>query len=681
MDKFPFNSMRFYLMLTTILLLPGMLVVAENKPDHHTCTSPDGNIHAIFSIVKQKPVYAVLYGKDTLIRSSSLGFVLKDNDSLCRFRVLRTDSLRFSETWKPVWGTCSQILNKYNELKIELEDLRNSRRMWVYFRCYNDGFAFRYAFPEQSRLTDFIIMSEESRVNLSGKWDCWWHWADYFTLEKKYMHHPLDSVRHAGAPLTMKNETGHYLCIHEAAIEDYSSMTLLQEKPGMFKVQLVPWADGSLVKTAAPMQTPWRVFFITRRAGALLESNLLQNLNEPCAIKDVSWIKPMTYCGIWWEMHLGLKDWALGPRHGATTENARRYIDFAAENGIGGFLAEGWNTGWENWGKPGAFDYITPYPDYNLEEVVKYAKTKGIAYIGHHETGGDCPGYDTLAEKAFARFKALGIHAVKTGYAGPMQPAGEYHLGQAKVRHCNAIMKLAAKYEIMLDVHEPVTLSGLSRTWPNLMSAEGALGMEWNAWSDGNAPTHTCTLPFTRLMAGPMDYTPGIFDIDLSKHAKDRKAWNTKEGIKTAVHSTLSNQLALMIVLFSPVQMAADLPENYTGHPALAFLRNLPASWDETRVLDAEIGEYIVLARRKGSTWYIGAITNEQSRNLTVDLRTIIGHSAYTMDVCQDTPAAHYEKNPEAYEILRVENSKRKTMEVTLAPGGGCFMKLQLRGL
>jgi alpha-glucosidase len=678
MDKFPFNLKRFYF-VTILLLLPFIFAVAGVNKDKLSCSSPDGKIRAIFSLVKDKPVYAVLYGKDTLIRPSELGFVLKDNDSLCRFRLIATTENTFNETWQPVWGITSQIKNEYHELKIELEDLRKSRKMWVFFRCYNDGFAFRYAFPEQNGLKDFIIMSEESRIRLAGSWECWWSWADYNTLEKKYMHQPSDSAKHAATPFTLKSKNGCYLSIHEAAVDDYSTMTLLQEKPGCFKVNLVPWADGSAVKAAAPMQSPWRVFFISKRAGALLESNLLLNLNEPCAIKDVSWIKPMTYCGIWWEMHLGISGWAAGPRHGATTENAKRYIDFAAGNGIKGFLAEGWNTGWENWGKPGAFDYITPYPDYDLEEVVKYAKTKGIAYIGHHETGGDCSGYDTLAEKAFARFKELGIHAVKTGYAGGMIPLGEYHHGQAKVRHCNAIMKLAAKYEIMLDVHEPAPLSGLSRTWPNLMSAEGARGMEWNAWSDGNAPTHTCTLPFTRLMAGPMDYTPGIFDIDFSAHEKDRIRWNSSDSLKTSVHSTLSNQLALMIVLFSPVQMAADLPENYTGHPASAFLRDLPATWDETRVLDAEIGEYIVMARRKGNSWYIGAITNDQSRNLTVDLHQLTTGKPFTLDACQDTPNAHYETNPEVYEILRVENCSRKSMELKLAPGGGCLMKLQLQ--
>lgn len=675
MDNFPFNLKRFFF-VTILLLLPFIFVVAGVNKDKLSSTSPDGKIRTIFSIVEEKPVYTVLYGTDTLIRPSSLGFVLKDSDSLCRFRLLGTEIRKYNERWKPVWGICSEVENRYSELEIRLEDLRKQRRVNIIFRTYDDGVAFRYVVPEQTGLKDFVIMSEESRIRPADIRECWWAMADYFTLEKTYTHSVPDSVKHAGAPLTMKSSKGYYLCIHEAAIEDYASMTLLQEKPGCFKVNLVPWADGSAVKTSAPMRTPWRVIFITNRAGALLESNLLQNLNEPCAIKDVSWIQPMTYCGIWWEMHLGLKDWAAGPRHGATTGNAKRYIDFAADHGIGGFLAEGWNTGWENWGKPGAFDYITPYPDYNLEEVVNYAKSKGVAYIGHHETGGDCPGYDTLAEKAFARFKALGIHAVKTGYAGPMQPAGEYHLGQAKVRHCNAIMKLAAKYEIMLDVHEPVTLSGLSRTWPNLMSAEGALGMEWNAWSNGNPPTHTCTLPFTRLMAGPMDYTPGIFDIDLSTHANDRKAWNTKDGLKTAVHSTLSNQLALMIVLFSPVQMAADLPENYIGHPALTFIRNLPASWDETRVLEAEIGEYLVIARRKGHTWYIGAITNEQARNLTLDISPLTQGKAFSLDACQDTPNAHYESNPEVYEILRLENSTRKTLELKLAPGGGSLTKL-----
>jgi alpha-glucosidase len=640
--------------------------------------SPSGQICGWFLLTNGHPMYSIIYRNDTLIRPSSLGFVLQNNDSLTSFELIETSYTSFDETWATVWGTSSQVRNQYNELLVKLKDTRKDRLLNLYFRCYDDGFAFRYEFPQQQTLNEVVIISEESRINFSGSFDCWWSWADYNTLEKKYYHTPLDSATHVATPFTLRKSNGTYICVHEAAIDDYSTMTLkrVSGDNNLFQVNLVPWADGTLVKAKVPFKSPWRVFFISDRAGGLIESNLLYNLNEPSVIENVSWIKPMTYIGIWWEMHLGISTWKPGSHHGATTENAKRYIDFAASHNIKGFLVEGWNTGWENWGEKNAFDFVTPYPDFNLKEVVTYANSKGVSFIGHHETGGDTKSYEEHIEAAFSLYQQLGVHAVKTGYAGPVVPEGEYHHGQCMVQHYNKVMRLAAKYQIMLDVHEPIILSGLSRTYPNLMTAEGVRGMEWNAWSDGNMPSHTCTLPFTRGMAGPMDYTPGIFDIDLSAHTAERKKWNWLDTGNTAVHSTLVNQLALMVVLYSPLQMAADLPENYSGNKAFDFIENLPTTWDETRVIDAAIGEYIVIARRKGDKWFIGAITNEVGRKINVPLSFLNSSNPYKATQYLDALDADYIKNPEAYNVTVNTVKSNETIYLLLAPGGGAAIIL-----
>jgi alpha-glucosidase len=456
-------------------------------------------------------------------------------------------------------------------------------------------------------------------------------------------------------------------------------MTLLKDsaKVNSYKVNLVPWADGILVKAKKSVSSPWRAFIFGDNAGNLMESNLILNLNESCQIKDVSWIQPMLYSGIWWEMHLGISTWKEGEKHGATTENTKKYIDFASDNGIKGVLIEGWNTGWENWGKKDAFDFTSDASDFNLKEVVSYAKSKDVEIIGHHETGGDTESYEKRVKKAFKMYHKLGIRIVKTGYAGPVTPVGENHHGQRMVQHYNKVMKLAAKYEIMLDVHEPIVLSGLSRTYPNLMTAEGVRGMEWNAWSEGNSPTHTCILPFTRGIAGPIDYTAGIFDIDLSNFANEREKWNGLDNGKTAVHSTLSNQLALLVILYSPLQMAADLPENYKNHPAFECIKILPTTWDETVVLDAKIGEYVVVARRDSLTWFIAAITNENGRELEITFPNLNPDLQYKSRYFLDGEDAHFEENPESYLIEEKIHEITRKKTIKLAPGGGFVLLLE----
>lgn len=638
--------------------------------------SPHKKVLVGFNCSNGKAQYKVSYLGKPMIKGEQLGYLLKDR-KLSEFTVINSTITQHDEQWVPVWGQSSLIANRYSELKVELRS--GKTKLNVYFRAYDDGFAFRYELPKQTGLKKIEVLSEESRFSLFNISDCWWSWADYNTLEKLFQHTPIDSVSHVAAPFTLKRDDGIHMSIHEAAIEDYSTMTLKKESGASFHVNLVPWADGTLVKAKNSMRSPWRAFLFGEHAGDLLTSNVILNLNEPCRIDDVSWIQPMNYIGIWWEMHLGISTWSEGPKHGARTENAKRYIDFAAANGIKGVLLEGWNTGWENWGKPDAFDFVTPSSDLNLKEVVEYARSKGVEIIGHHETGGDTESYEEHLEKAFKYYHDLGIRVVKTGYAGPVTPSGEHHHGQCMVRHYNRVMKMAAKYQLMLDVHEPIVLSGQSRTYPNLMTAEGVRGMEWNAWSEGNLPSHTCTLPFTRGIAGPMDYTPGIFDIDLSMYKDQRNKWNSLDNGHSAVHSTLSNQLALMIVLYSPLQMAADLPENYEGHPAFAFVNSMPTTWDETRILDAKVGEYVLLARRLGTTWYVAGTTNETGRTLVVNTDFLSNSAKYLAVSCSDAKTSHYENEPETYVIHTSELVSGNKVAYNLAPGGGFILKIVMK--
>jgi alpha-glucosidase len=665
---------KFILTLGLIAIFHSIYAVEY----YEKINSPQGKIKLEFKIQSKKAQYEIFFEGSKIISNGHVGFLLLEKDSLSEFEYDHHKTYLVDESWIPVWGQNALIKNSYTEMIVDLKSTKN-RKLRLYFRLYDDGFAFRYEIPSQKNLKDINIISEESRFELIGKFNCWWIWADYNTLEKLYNQTGLDSVKHVATPFTMKRDDGLYMSIHEASIEDYSTMTLLKESGQTFKVNLVPWSDGILVKSKNKLKSPWRAFIIGKSAAEIANSNLIQNLNEYSKIKDPSWIKPMTYVGIWWEMHLGISSWHDKSKipHGATTENAIKYIDFAAENNIGAVLVEGWNSGWENWGKKNAFDFTSSSEDFDLKKVVAYAHSKSVEFIGHHETGGDTETYEKRVKKAFRLYKKLGVKAVKTGYAGPVSPVGEHHHGQCMVRHYNKVMKLAAKYHLMLDVHEPIILSGLSRTYPNLMTAEAVRGMEWNAWSEGNPPNHTCTLPFTRAIAGPIDYTAGIFDIDLSAHQGKRWKWNAEEKGKTAVHSTLSNQLALMIVLYSPLQMAADLIENYQNHPALYFIKSMPSNWDESRILDAEIGAYTITARRKGEIWYLAGICNEKGKELDLNLDFLEKDLPHYGLQCIDADNSHFEHHPEEYIIEEKILSSNDKLKIKMAPGGGFIMKLK----
>jgi len=658
-----------------ILLLISCSSIFSAYPSSFTLLSPSKNLAVQISIEQNRIYYEATFNQEKIINKSALGLVFSNEDSLVDFDFIRSENQTFNETWKPVWGQFSAIQNHYNELKIFLSDKKGNRPLNIIFRAYDDGFAFRYEYPDNSH--PITIMSELSEFALSQNNDCWWIWADYNTLEKLYQKTKISEATHVAAPFTIKTPKGNYLSIYEAGLDNYSSMTLRQQPADKqhFIVNLVRWADSSAVKTNGSFVSPWRCVQTATKAGKLMESSLILNLNAPAENQDYSWIKPINYIGIWWEMHLGISEWGMkNNRHGATTENAKRYIDFAAEHHIQGVLIEGWNTGWEDWGKPDAFDYITPYSDFNIREVVAYAKSKNIEIIGHHETGGDIISYEKSLERALEFYKSLGINYVKTGYAGPVNPPTEQHHGQYMVEHYNKVMRMAMKHHIMLDVHEPIIPSGLSRTYPNLMTFEGVRGMEWNAWSEGNPPAHTCILPFTRALAGPMDYTPGIFNIKLDKFASKRTKWNGLDQGNSSVHNTLSNQLALMVVLYSPMQMASDMIENYEGHPAIQFISNMPTTWDETHVLKAEIGEYVVVARRSGNRWYIAGISNEQSRTLNLDFGFLNDSKKHPYRLCGDTKASHFETNPESYQIEQKTVSAKDTIPLFMANGGGFLM-------
>ncbi|MBN2778891.1 MAG: glycoside hydrolase family 97 protein [Bacteroidales bacterium] len=637
-------------------------------------SSPSGKIVLRAGIEDNKFVYGIIYNDTVRMEHCELGYVYADGDSCTKLDIHIFQERTVDEIWKPKWGQYSSIKNNFNEMSVVLNQVDSDRQIQIIFRAYDDAIAFRY--KNLDSVDSITIMSEETQFGFKEDLETWWIWADYDTYEKLYNKTKLSECEHVAAPVTLKSKSGVYYCICEADIDNYSSMNLFKIDSLTFKSNLCPWSDGTKVKTKGGFESPWRVILITDNPGDLIESSTLYNLNDPPAIKELDWVKPVKYVGIWWEMHLGLSDWGMADgRHGATTENSIKYIDFAAENNFDAVLIEGWNTGWEDWGKQGAFDFVTPYSDFDIDSVVRYAKKRNIEIIGHHETGGDIISYERNLEKAFEYYKKHNIRYVKTGYAGGIIPSGESHHGQFMVNHYNKVMRTAMDYGIMLIVHEPVVPSGLARTYPNLLSFEGVRGMEWNAWSEGNPPSHTCIIPFTRGIAGPIDYTPGIFDIDLSNYIIKKKKWNSLDNGENAVHSTIANQIALMIILYSPVIMAADLVENYNNHPALNIVKMIPATWDDTKVLKSEIGEYIVIARRSGDKWFVAGITNEQERGVEINLNDFLNkNQEYDCSYITDHLLSHYEKFPEKYLMGNKVFTANESANTQMKEGGGFVM-------
>jgi len=627
--------------------------------------------------------YRVLHDDEVVVAWSRLGFVLQDAPPMNEgFRVASTGIVEGEERWEQPWGERREIRDRYVELTVELEEgTALGRRMTLVTRVFDDGLGFRFVWPEQENLGVFVIMDEETEFVLPGDPAAWWIPA-YAGNRYEYLYErtrlsglaadPL--LRAVHTPLTLETEDGLYLSLHEAALTDYASMTLEARAGSVLACDLVPWSDGTKVKASTPFRTPWRTIQIATRPGDLIESSLILNLNEPSRIEDTSWIRPMRYVGIWWSLHIGKETWKTGPQHGATTENTKRYIDFAARNGFGGVLVEGWNTGWDQgWLERGVFDFTTPTPDYDLEELARYAREKGVTLIGHLETGGDVHGFEQRMEAAFEQCRRLGIRAVKTGYVSQGQGirrydadgnliAKEWQHGQYMVRHFRKAVERAAAYGIMVNVHEPIKDTGIRRTWPNMLTREGARGQEYDAWSEGNPPEHTTTLPFTRLLSGPMDFTPGTFDVLIEPYRPDNR-----------VHTTVAKQLALYVVIYSPLQMASDLPENYEGNPAFGFIQAVPVDWEETRVLNAAIGDYVTVVRKErgGDAWYLGSITDERPRAFRVPLDFLDPGREYVASIYADGSGADWKANPKTVRITRERVNAETVLRIDLAPGGG----------
>ena len=649
--------------MRTIIYLLAMLFLASCTNQTQIVTSPDGAVTVKIITDNNVLQYSVNFHDKQVVLPSSLGFKFANQpDLLGPFILQKTERRNVDETWKPVWGFDSMIHNHFNELRLFFkEKLEPQRRFVLVFRVYDDGVGFRYEFRQQANMDKVAIISEETQFRLPGGM-AWWIPGDYESYEFLYNHTPLAKIDSANTPVTIELKTGPVISIHEAALYDYADMTLTHagKDSALFKSKLVPWPDGIKVKTKTPFRTPWRVIMIGAHAGDLMESHLIQNLNEPNKIKDTSWIHPVKYVGIWWGMHIGKWSWYYGPKHGATTERTKQYIDFASTHHIPGVLVEGWNKGWKTWLKgKNVQDYLKPYPDYDLKFLADYAKKKGVFLIGHHESGGNIPSYEEQIEEAFSLCEHLGIPAVKTGYAGKIHPEGMHHHGQWMVRHYQKVVEVAARHHIMIDAHEPIKDTGISRTWPNFLSREGARGMEYNAWSDGNPPEHTLILPFTRFLSGPMDYTPGIFNLKFEDNGKHR------------VYTTLAKQLAYYVTLYSPFQMAADLIENYENQPAFKFIEDVPVNWDETRVLKAKIGDYLTVARRKGQNWYVGSITDEKARHWKISLKFLKQGQTYKALIFTDALNTDWVNNPTTIEIGAYRVTADDSLCVMLSPSGG----------
>lgn len=678
--------------------------------------SPDGRLSLTFKLTPEgEPTYALNIGYKPVILPSKMGIEAKDIPAFTAGCTVKSvDTTLVDETWKPVWGEVNQIRNNYRQMVITLQQPDVANRWFrIVFRLFNDGVGFRYEFPEQPGLQYLTLTDEHTQFQLTGNHYAFWIPGDYESNEYAYSHTRLSDANaeigknvteigtrtvigadYVQSPLMMKTDDGLYINIFEAALVNYPAMHLhINKKTFCLESQLVPDAIGNKAYLQTSFNTPWRTVLVSDKATDILASKTILNLNEPCKIADPSWIKPMKFVGIWWDMHVGTKTWnyadvnnvklgqtdwnKLTPNghHGATTGYTKKYIDFAAANGIGGVLVEGWNVGWEDWYgkyKEEVFDFVTPYPDYDVAELQRYAASKGVKIIMHHETSASATNYERRMDSAYRFMKHFGFDAVKSGYVGRIIPRGEFHDGQWMVSHYLRAVTKAAGYKIMVDAHEPVRPTGLQRTWPNLMACEAARGNEFNAWSVGNPPEHETILPFTRLMGGPMDYTPGIFSMKMERYLPERK--------DCMVHTTLTKQLALYLTMYSPIQMAADLIENYEARPdAFQFIKDVAVDWDNSWYLEAEPGDYITVARKaKGEDkWFVGAITDENSRMATAPLSFLPEGRKYVATLYTDAPDAHWKNNPEAYTIGSYLVDAKTVLKLKLAAGGGAAVSIR----
>ena len=718
------------------LILAGAMVCIPILSNGQQLVSPDGNLVMNFSLTANgAPAYDLSYKGKPVIKTSTLGLELKQEDPNAQtdfqlsgpkkiegleakanlmngFTVAQTQTSSFDETWTPVWGEESQIRNHYNELAVTLDQPQNKRQIVIRFRLFNDGLGFRYEFPQQKELNYFVIKEEHSQFAMAGDHTAFWIPGDYDTQEYDYTTSRLSEIRglmkQAITPnssqtpfsptgvqtaLMMKTDDGLYINLHEAALVDYSCMHLnLDDKNLVFESWLTPDAKGDKGYMQTPGRSPWRTIIVSDDARDILASRITLNLNEPCKLTDTSWIKPTKYIGIWWDMITGKGTWAYtndlysvhldetdysktkpNGTHSANTENVKRYIDFAAANGFDAVLVEGWNIGWEDWfgnSKDYVFDFVTPYPDFDVQEIHRYAAEKGVEMIMHHETSSSVRNYERHMDNAYRFMVDNGYHAVKSGYVGDIIPRGEHHYGQWMVNHYLYAVDKAADYKIMVNAHEAVRPTGLCRTYPNLIANESARGTEYEAFG-GNHVNHTTILPFTRLIGGPMDYTPGIFETDCSKMTPS----NTSRA-----RTTLARQLALYVTMYSPLQMAADIPENYQRFPdAFQFIKDVAIDWDESKYLEAEPGEYITIARRAKGTddWYIGCTAGYNGHKSELVLDFLTPGKKYEATIYADAKDAHWETNPQAYTITHKKVTNKSKLKLTAAVGGGYAISIK----
>jgi hypothetical protein len=695
--------MKKYFLLAVLWLC---VVVVTNAQE---LLSPNGKLSMNFALQSDgTPVYSLKFKGKEVIKTSKLGLLLKDDPKslLNDFVVANTKTFAFNESWNPVWGEVKTIQNNYNELAVTLNQKSIDRHIIIRFRLFNDGLGFRYEFPEQKNLTYFVIKEERTQFAMAGDHTAFWIPGDYDTQEYDFTTSKLSEIRGlmiksitsnvsqtsfsptgVQTSLMMKTNDGLYINIDEAALINYSCMHLnLDDKNMVFESWLTPDAKGDKGYIQAPSTSPWRTVIVSDDARDILATKMIYNLNEPCKIEDTSWIKPMKYMGVWWEMITGKSTWAYtddfstvkigktdyskakpNGRHGATTANVKKYIDFAAANGFDAVLVEGWNIGWEDWFghyKENVFDFVTPYPDFHVAELRDYAKSKNIKLIMHHETSGDTRTYERQIDTAYKFMKVNGYDAVKSGYVGNILPRGENHYSQYINNHYLYAVKKAADYKIMVDAHEAVRPTGIARTYPNMIGNESARGTEYQAFG-GSKPNHTTLLPFTRLLGGPMDYTPGIFEMDISKLNPDNHSH---------VNTTLANQLALYLTMYSPLQMAADLPENYMRFPdAFQFIKDVALDWDDSKYLEAEPGQYITVARKAKNTnnWFLGSVGGYDARTSKIDFSFLDDKQNYIATIYADAKDANYLTNPQAYVITKVVVNNKSKLSQFVAPGGG----------
>ena len=695
-----------------IILL--MSVLAMHWAVAQQQTSPDGNVVLSFSLKADgTPTYKMTYKGKPVINESTLGFTLKKDEPLTNhFKVVSDSKSTFKETWKPVWGEEKEILNHYNELLVQLKQDKTNRLMNIRFRVYNEGVGFRYEFPTQKELTYFVIAEENTQFAMTGDHTAWWIPGDYDTQEYDYNESKLSEIRGlmkqsmtdnvsqfvfsptgVQTALMMKTKDGLYINLHEAALVDYALMNLnLDDKNFIFQSHLTPDAKGDKGYLYTPTKTPWRTVMVSDDARNILASRLILNLNDPCALADTSWIKPVKYIGVWWEMITGKSSWAYtddlptikldevdytkvkpNGTHAANNDKVRHYIDFAAKHGFDQVLVEGWNVGWEDWfghRKDYVFDFVTPYPDFDIKALNDYAHAKGVKLMMHHETSGSTRNYERHMKAAYELMNKYGYNSVKSGYVGDILPIGEHHYSQSTINHYLYAIKEAAKHKIMLNAHEAVRPTGLCRTYPNLIGNESARGTEYEAFG-GNKPFHTTILPFTRLQGGPMDYTPGILETEVK---------NVNPNNTSQVRSTLAKQLALYVTMYSPLQMAADLPENYERFAdAFQFIKDVPVDWQESVYLEAEPGRYITVARKDkhSDNWYIGNTSNENGHTSELLLNFLDKNKKYEATIYADAKNADWQTNPKAYTITKQKVNAKTKLKLTAAKGGGYAISIK----